>query len=494
MRLLKCLVFIVLLSISVNAFAQGQGSPVAGAGKGPMVELKIGQVDTSNYPMVRIYVDIYDNDGNIVTNVDQKALQVREKDSSGKEITINIDDLYQVFQKEKISFNLVLDRSGSMQGSKMIEAKDAVLNFINEISKLNKDSIEIASFNDHVYLNQEFSADYELIKKTVQSIRTDGQTALYDAIYSALLRVEKRSGAKCVVVFTDGQENASSYSKEDVLKLAALVNTPVYIIGIGNDVAASELSYLASEMLGQYYFVDVLNLESLLSQVYADIYRRQRNRYAIQYTVPDTNDPTAPRSIEINGQNLLSLSAGSQRKYIPKANVNTSFSDTFWNNDFIFPNSSASRLTEEDLRPLSLAELRIARNEIFARHGRQFKDPMLNKWFYSKTWYLKIRQKYSPAAFNALPNQMNDTEIANVSFILKTEKDRMRTQVIFPDASKRLLSEYDVSLSKPVLKRAIGEIYKLENAAVGNKNLLSQIALMNVEKIEAALNTKDITY
>lgn len=39
------------------------------------------------------------------------------------------------------------------------------------------------------------------------------------------------------------------------------------------------------------------------------------------------------------------------------------------------------------LRGLSLHELRLLRNEIYARHGRQFQAPWLAQYFYSQPWY-----------------------------------------------------------------------------------------------------------
>ncbi len=487
-----CLAFLLAAG---QVYGQSTGSGTGGTGTNPTIELNIGQIDTSQYPKIRIYIDIYDVNGKLVTNVDPGALQVKEKDSTGKEVQVTIDDLYQVFQKEKISFSLVLDKSGSMgDGSKIFDAKAAILNLIDEIAKQKKDTIEVASFNDYVYLDQEFTTDYEQVKRAVRNIGVNKMTALYDAIYSALLRIDKQTGPKCVVVFTDGRENKSSYTRQDLLRLQSIMNTPVYIIGIGRDVAQNDLSDLASKMLGRYYFVDVVNLRQMLTEVYHDIFQRQKNRYAIQYTVSEGAEKNAPRSIEIIGKNLLAQSAGSERKYFPNASVNTSFSNTYWNSDFIFSNSSNAKVTEADLRPLSLAEMRIARNEIFARHGRQFKDPMLNKWFYSKAWYLKINPKYSPAEFDARPDPMNADEKANIAFILKTEQNRMKTQTIFPDASMRVLSEYDVSLSKDVLKKALNEIYNAEKVPVGQKSSLSKVALKNVEQIEAVLNTSDVKY
>lgn len=44
-------------------------------------------------------------------------------------------------------------------------------------------------------------------------------------------------------------------------------------------------------------------------------------------------------------------------------------------------------LTESDLVGLTKEECRIARNEIYARHGRMFSDPDLQNYFNSVSWY-----------------------------------------------------------------------------------------------------------
>ncbi|MCD8148271.1 MAG: YARHG domain-containing protein [Clostridiales bacterium] len=55
--------------------------------------------------------------------------------------------------------------------------------------------------------------------------------------------------------------------------------------------------------------------------------------------------------------------------------------------DYILPNSDTSYLSKSDLENLTAEELRIARNEIYARHGRIFTDDSLNEYFNSKSWY-----------------------------------------------------------------------------------------------------------
>ncbi len=47
-------------------------------------------------------------------------------------------------------------------------------------------------------------------------------------------------------------------------------------------------------------------------------------------------------------------------------------------------------ISERMLHGLSLNELRLLRNEIYARHGRQFQAPWLSQYFYSQPWYQPV--------------------------------------------------------------------------------------------------------
>jgi hypothetical protein len=60
------------------------------------------------------------------------------------------------------------------------------------------------------------------------------------------------------------------------------------------------------------------------------------------------------------------------------------------NEDYVLPYSSTRELTDNDLRRLTKNELRLARNEIYARYGRVFRDQSLQKYFDSKSWYKNL--------------------------------------------------------------------------------------------------------
>lgn len=84
--------------------------------------------------------------------------------------------------------------------------------------------------------------------------------------------------------------------------------------------------------------------------------------------------------------------------------------------DYVLPDSSSRYLTDSDVRNLSSYQLMIARNEIYARHGRKFNDSGLQAYFNSKSWY---KGTVEPEDFST--SVFNDYEIKNIDLILSYE-------------------------------------------------------------------------
>jgi len=82
--------------------------------------------------------------------------------------------------------------------------------------------------------------------------------------------------------------------------------------------------------------------------------------------------------------------------------------------DFIIADSDRRLLSHDDLAGLSLAQLRVARNEIFARKGRFMKDAQLKAYFSQFSWY-------QPFTWTV---KLSRTETANVALIQQVEGSR----------------------------------------------------------------------
>ena len=80
--------------------------------------------------------------------------------------------------------------------------------------------------------------------------------------------------------------------------------------------------------------------------------------------------------------------------------------------DMTFPDSSTRRLTEADIAQLGPATLRIARNEIYARKGRRFRNAELARYFSQFAWYRPVADEV----------QLNPIERANVDLLTRAER------------------------------------------------------------------------
>jgi hypothetical protein len=104
--------------------------------------------------------------------------------------------------------------------------------------------------------------------------------------------------------------------------------------------------------------------------------------------------------------------------------------------DYIFPESSTGYLTGGDLLEADPSMLRLARNEIYARHGRKFDAADLQEYFNSKSWYhaetaptdfkedvLNEIEKKNLELIKTAESQLPDKEITDEGVILKPDKD-----------------------------------------------------------------------
>lgn len=86
--------------------------------------------------------------------------------------------------------------------------------------------------------------------------------------------------------------------------------------------------------------------------------------------------------------------------------------------EYMLPGSDSRYLTRADLEGLTADECRIARNEIYARHGRMFADEQLQAYFDQRSWYVP---RIQPNDFT--DSMLNEYDLANLTLILAYEKE-----------------------------------------------------------------------
>ena len=152
------------------------------------------------------------------------------------------------------------------------------------------------------------------------------------------------------------------------------------------------------------------------------------NVYTVHYGhIGGFGEGTTPFTVTFtrNGQTLRFLSNRSSEYDEASAAYEEDLADTYVQPDYIIYDSDSRKLTDYDLSGLNARELRIARNEIYARHGRMFKDKELQDYFDGKSWYYGY---ISPSQWSE--KNLNQYEAYNVNLISKYEKNAPA-----PDAS-----------------------------------------------------------
>jgi hypothetical protein len=111
-------------------------------------------------------------------------------------------------------------------------------------------------------------------------------------------------------------------------------------------------------------------------------------------------------------------------------------------------------ITEQMLKGLSLHELRLLRNEIYARHGRQFRAAWLQQYFWSQPWYEQSE--------DFLDEQLSGSDKQNVETIVKYENrihDELGTKPITRSLLEGLFVE-DTSKMRQEIYARRGKVFK----------------------------------
>ncbi|MDM7924256.1 MAG: VWA domain-containing protein, partial [Pyrinomonadaceae bacterium] len=138
------------------------------------------------------------------------------------------------FQSEETPFAAVvlLDTSRSM-GANVSLARAAAIKFLEGIRET--DSVSIYRFDSKIKLVQDFSNSRDVSEK-IFDLRSEGMTALNDAVFTAAQELSKRSEKRrAIIVLSDGADTMSGRSADKALREALAANAVIFTV----DMAAS---------------------------------------------------------------------------------------------------------------------------------------------------------------------------------------------------------------------------------------------------------------
>jgi Ca-activated chloride channel homolog len=199
-------------------------------------------------------------------------------------------------QDQPVSLGILVDESGSM-----LDRRAAVNTAALELLKASNplDKTFIVNFSDRAFLDQGFTSNINELNRGLAHYDLRGTTALYDAVAASASELSNHGKfpKQILLVITDGADNASRISLEEVIRRVQDLGGPVvYTIGLlfgtdkGESVRArAALQKLSQETGGIAYFPNSLkDVDGIAAEVAHDI----RDQYTIGYHA------TSPASME----------------------------------------------------------------------------------------------------------------------------------------------------------------------------------------------------
>ena len=246
---------------------------------------------------VVLHAVVVDAQNRLITGLTQNNFQVFE-DGQAQRITS--------FRKEQvpIALGIVIDNSSSML-PKRTKVNEAALRLV-DASQV-EDQVFVVNFGDDAFLDQDYTQDIGKLRAALDRVETRGSTALYDAIIAATdhLNQSTPSQKKILLVETDGHDNASQATFQQVLHRLQQKNGPVlYTIAFAQDDAQGSadrqaLTALSTQTGGAAFFPSSLDeVQSIATSIARDI----RSQYVIGYRSSAPHKRGVYHSIQVRAQ------------------------------------------------------------------------------------------------------------------------------------------------------------------------------------------------
>ncbi|MEX2144445.1 MAG: VWA domain-containing protein [Anaerolineales bacterium] len=268
--------------------------------------VRITQIDTTQFPQVTFYVSITDANGE-PRAVDASRFVIVE---NGQQIPL--DQIAGIGEVGPLNTMLVMDVSGSMGVvGKMESAKAAAHEFVNRMRPI--DQAGLISFNTRIETVQNLTDDTVALDTAIESLEADGETAMFDALVVAINQLEGVEGRKAIIVLTDGMDNSSGANANQVINRIGPAGFSISTIGLGvpadyvdemTGIDETGLQDLASQAGGVYGYAED---EESLTRLYETYAVSMQSEYAITYTSPAALRDGVNRSLSVS---LTPLGAG----------------------------------------------------------------------------------------------------------------------------------------------------------------------------------------
>jgi Ca-activated chloride channel family protein len=254
------------------------------------IQLPGGDVDDknpviTNTDLITFTVTVTDIYGRFVSGLGKNAFSIFE-DKAPQDISFFSDE------DSPVSVGILFDVSGSMSGDKVRRARDALAHFVQ--TSHDRDEYFLIGFNSRAQLLMDRTRDGNAVLDKLTFVQTKNNTALYDACYLGVERVQRGTHPKrALLLISDGQDNNSRYTFNELRRVLKESDVVLYAVGIlgGSDVGSSlgmEGQGILDELAGvsggkAFYPRSTAEMDDIFEQIALEL----RHQYSIGYRPPN---------------------------------------------------------------------------------------------------------------------------------------------------------------------------------------------------------------
>ena len=172
---------------------------------------------------------------------------------------------------------IVMDKSGSMSGTPIYDAKLAAEECINNMDTSSQ-KIAIVSYNDGATVDVPLTSSTATLTSGVREIGDGGGTNISGGIQAGIETLSSAGGTRAIILLTDGQDGNSEEAMNAAIERAKQEDVVIFAVGFG-DINSEYMRNIAESTGGKFIYADN---STELSDIYRTLQKYIVNNYCFE--------------------------------------------------------------------------------------------------------------------------------------------------------------------------------------------------------------------
>lgn len=261
-------------------------------------------------------------------DLDRDILPADQKQTTVIKVSLDAPSPPRQTDRPPVNLAIVMDRSGSMSGSKIEKAREAAIEAVRRLEAQDIFSLVVYDHEVETLVPAQSARFTEQIEGQIRGIQSRGNTALFGGVSQGAAEVRKHLDGPYVnriILLSDGLANVGPSAPADLARLGkALMKEGISVttVGVGNDFNEDLMTQLAMTSDGNHYFVETgSDLPRIFAQELGDVLSVVARKVVIEVDCPSDIRPLRiiGREGTIRGQQVrlnMNQLYGGQEKFV----------------------------------------------------------------------------------------------------------------------------------------------------------------------------------